>query len=83
MTELYKPFVSKAKHKKYSIYVMKNGRRKLIHFGDKRYPQFKDKLGHYSHLDTNDPKRRELYYKRHGHTSDKNSAKYYSHKYLW
>lgn len=83
MTELYKPFVSKAKNKKYSVYVMKNGRRKLIHFGDKRYPQFKDKLGHYSHLDTNDPKRRALYYKRHGHTSDKTSAKYYSHKYLW
>lgn len=83
MTELYKPFVSKAKNKKYSVYVMKNGRRKLIHFGDKRYPQFKDKLGHYSHLDTNDPKRRELYYKRHGLSSDRTSAKYYSHKYLW
>ena len=83
MMQLYKPFVSKAKHKKYSIYVMKNGRRKLIHFGDKRYPQFRDKLGHYSHLDTNDPKRRELYYKRHGPSSDRTSAKYYSHKYLW
>ena len=37
--ELYKPFKSKAKNKKYSVYV-KGG--KLIHFGDKRYGQYKD-----------------------------------------
>ena len=46
--ELYKPFKSKAKNKKYSVYV-KGG--KLIHFGDKRYGQYKDKIGLYSHLD--------------------------------
>jgi hypothetical protein len=38
---LYKPFVSKAKNKKYSLYVMKNGKKRLIHFGDSRYQQFK------------------------------------------
>ena len=81
--ELYKPFVSSAKNKKYSVYVMKNGKKKLIHFGDSRYGQFKDKLGHYSHLDHNDKKRRELYYKRHGDTNDISSAKYWSHKILW
>ena len=42
---LYKPFVSKSKNKKYSVYVMKEGR--------------------------------------HGQTTDKNSAKYWSHKILW
>ena len=83
MVELYQPFVSKAKNKKYSVYVMKHGRQKLIHFGDSRYQQFQDKLGHYSNLDHNDKKRRDLYYKRHGQTTDKSSAKYYSHKYLW
>ena len=41
--ELYKPFKSKAKNKKYSVYV-KGG--KLIHFGDKRYGQYKDKIGY-------------------------------------
>ena len=81
--ELYKPFKSKAKHKKYSVYVMKNGKKTLIHFGDNRYEQFKDKIGIYKHLDHNDPKRKKSYYARHGQTSDKNSAKYWSHKILW
>ena len=56
--ELYQPFPSKAKHKKYSVYVLKDNRRRLIHFGDSRYGQFRDKLKHYSHLDHNDPERR-------------------------
>ena len=29
---LYKPFKSKAKNKKYSVYVMKGGKKRLIHF---------------------------------------------------
>ncbi len=81
--ELYKPFKSKAKNKKYSVYVMKDGKKKLIHFGDSRYSQYKDKLGEYSNLDHNDKKRRDLYYKRHGKATSKDSAKYFSHKYLW
>ena len=44
-TKLYQPFPSKAKNKKYSVYVKsddtKSGK-KLIHFGDKRYEQFQD-----------------------------------------
>ena len=63
--ELYKPFKSKAKNKKYSVYV-KGG--KLIHFGDKRYGQYKDKIGLYSHLDHNDKKKRESYHSRFGPT---------------
>ena len=50
---LYKPFVSKAQNKKYSVYVKSStGGKKLIHFGDKRYEQYKDKLGHYSSKDS-------------------------------
>jgi hypothetical protein len=84
--ELYKPFVSKAKNKKYSVYVKgdtKSGM-KIIHFGDKRYGQFKDKLGHYKHLDHGDPKRKRLYYIRHGKPKgSKDKPKYWAHTILW
>ena len=80
---LYKPFKSTAKNKKYSVYVMKGDKKRLIHFGDSRYQQFKDKLGEYSHLDHNDKMRKKKYYSRHGKTNDKNSAKYWSHRILW
>ena len=83
--KLYKPFVSKAKNKKYSVYVKANTKSgmKLISFGDKRYGQFKDKIGHYKHLDNNDAKRKKAYYSRHGKATSKDTAKYFSHKYLW
>jgi len=81
--ELYKPFKSKAKNKKYSVYVMKNGKKRLIHFGDSRYGQFKDKLGEYKHLDHGDSKRKKNYYARHGKATNKNTAKYWSHFVLW
>jgi len=81
---LYKPFVSNAKNKKYSVYVKNSkGGMKLIHFGDKRYEQYKDILGHYSSLDHLDKKRRNNYYTRHGEAKSKDSAKYWSHKILW
>ena len=54
--ELYKPVKSNRKNKKYMV-LTKSG---VIHFGDKRYEQFKDKIGVYKHLDHNDPKRREF-----------------------
>ena len=83
--ELYKPFVSKAKNKKYSVYVKSDGKsgKKLIHFGDKRYEQYKDKLGHYSNKDHNDTQRKKNYYSRHGKADGKDNAKYWSHKILW
>ena len=82
---LNKPFKSKRKYKKYSVYVLKDGKRRLIHFGDTRYQHFKDRIGHYSHLDHNDKKRRENYYKRHKEKNikDKSRPKYWSHKILW
>ena len=81
---LYKPFVSKAKNKKYSVYVKgQTGKPRIIHFGDSRYGQFKDKIGHYKSLDHNDPKRKKSYYARHGKATSKDTAKYWSHKILW
>lgn len=70
--------------RKYKKYMIKVGD-KWIHFGDNRYEQYKDStpLRLYSRLDHNDIRRRQLYYIRHGRTSNKNSAKYWSNKYLW
>ena len=83
--KLYKPFPSKAKNKKYSVYVKADNKSgmKLINFGDRRYEHFKDKLGHYKHLDHGDPKRKKAYYDRHGKATSRDSAKYWSHKILW
>jgi len=83
--KLYKPFKSKAKNKKYSVYVMKDGKKRIIHFGDKRYQHFKDRIGLYKNLDHNDKNRRRLYYIRHKEKDikDKSRPKYWSHKILW
>lgn len=40
--DLYKPFKSKAKNKKLSVYVKQDGKKKLIHFGDSRYKDFRE-----------------------------------------
>lgn len=79
--ELYKPVKSTRKYKKYMVLT----KRGIIHFGDNRYNQFKDKLGVYKHLDHKDKDRQKSYYARHGekNTKDKESAKYWSHKCLW
>ena len=83
--KLYKPFKSKAKNKKYSVYVMKDGKKRIIHFGVKRYQHFKDRIGLYKNLDHNDKNRRRLYYIRHKEKNikDKSRPKYWSHKILW
>ena len=84
--ELYKPFLNKTKsNHKYKVYVKSNSKSglKLIGFGHKDFKQYHDKLNNYSHLDHNDKKRKELYYKRFGNTNDKDTAKYWSHKILW
>tara|TARA_R100001591_G_scaffold104293_1_gene111898 strand:- start:845 stop:1087 length:243 start_codon:yes stop_codon:yes gene_type:complete len=75
----YKPVKSTRKNKKYMILTDKG----IVHFGDKRYGQFKDKIGLYSHLDSNDPARKKAYYDRHGKSAKKDTAKFFSHKYLW
>tara|TARA_R110000782_G_scaffold136576_2_gene229011 strand:- start:1526 stop:1783 length:258 start_codon:yes stop_codon:yes gene_type:complete len=80
---LYKPFRSTAKNKKYAVYIMKDGKKRKINFGDSRYGQFKDKVGAFSSLDHGDPKRRKAYFARHGRTTDKNTALYWSNRILW
>ena len=81
--DLYKPFKSKAKNKKFSVYVMKNGKKTLINFGDSRYQDF---------TQHKDEKRRESYLKRAkgiknkaGNLTwkDKNTSNYWSVHYLW
>ena len=80
---LYVPFPSRRKHKKYSVYVMKDNKPTLISFGDSRYGQFRDKLGWYSHLDHGDERRRALYYARHRVSDDPNTASYWAARVLW
>lgn len=78
--------ISTRKNKKYDIYKKLNDKYiYLLSFGDKRYEQYRDQtpIKAFSHLNHNDLKRRALYYKRHGLTSDKTSAKYWANKYLW
>jgi len=74
--------------KKYSV-VTPLG--KLIHFGDVRYKQFKDKIGRYSRMDHLDENRRARYLSRAMGIRDRNgltwnnpeSANYYAIRYLW
>jgi len=79
---LYKPFPSKAKGKKMSVYVMKEGKKKLIHFGDSSmedYRQHRDKDRRKSYLARSAGirnKEGKLTYK------DKNSANYWART-LW
>ena len=82
--ELYKPFPSKRKNKKFSVFVKSDsGKRKLISFGDKRYQDF---------TQHKDPKRRENYRRRARGIKnkkgekvylDKNTPAYWSYNYLW
>lgn len=90
--ELYKPFKSSAKGKKYSVYVMKEGVKRLIHFGDSNQQQFFDKIGDFKDLNHNDEKRRKSYLARskgiknkEGELTwkDKNSANHWAIKTLW
>jgi len=83
--ELYKPFKSKAKGKKMSVYVKnkETGKPKLIHYGDssmKDFTQHKDEKRRKSYLarakGIKDGKGNLTY-------KDKNSANYWSIKTLW
>jgi len=80
---LYKPFPSKAKGKKMSVYIMKNGRKKLIHFGDSNMKDF---------TQHKDEKRRKSYLARSAGIRDKqgdltannkNTSNYWSRRVLW
>lgn len=73
---------SRRKNKKYDVF-SKATEKYIASFGDNRYAQYRDKIGHYRQKDHNDKKRRAAYYNRHGHMSVHLSPKYFSHKYLW
>ncbi len=80
--------VSTRKNKKYDVYKYDKKTKKWsfhLSFGDNRYQQYKDSpgIGAYTHLDHLDPERRRRYYLRHGRTNDKNSARWFSHRFLW
>jgi len=80
---LYKPFVSSAKNKKFSVYVMKDNKKRLIHFGDSRYRDFTQgatKEQRKSYLS----RARGIRNKQGNLTAnDKNSANYWSIRKLW
>lgn len=75
--------ISTKKNKKYMV-KLKDG--KVVHFGDKRFSQYKDTtgVGAYSHLDHLDMRRRENYKSRHEKTRHiVNSPSWFSDKFLW
>ena len=80
---MYNIYKSNRKNKKY-IAVFTDSK-KVVHFGDSRYGQYKDKtkLKLYSRLDHNDPKRKDSYYARHGVKAELYTPLWFSHKYLW
>ena len=78
------PFVNTtAKNKKYSVYVQRDGKRRLIHFGDINYEHYRDVIGAYAHRDHRDKARRQNYYRRHGPEHRRSSPRYWSHRILW
>ena len=94
MVTLYKPFFDShtPKGKKYSVYVLKNNKPHLIHFGCRTMQQYHDKIGRWKALDHLDKDRRANYLARargivngQGKLTykDKNHANYYSINYLW
>lgn len=75
---------STRKNKKYDVFKKVDGElKKITSFGSSIHQQFKDKIGLYKHLDHGDKKRKDAYYSRHGKDAKFESAKYFSHKYLW
>ena len=81
---LYQPFPYKGKgNKKMSVYVMKDGKKRILHFGDSTMEDF---------TQHKDEKRRKSYLARSGGIrnkagkltkDDKNSANFWSRKVLW
>jgi hypothetical protein len=56
-----------------------------VHFGDKRYNHYKDQIGYYKSLDTNDLKQRERYRKRHAKDNihDPKRPGFWAYNFLW
>ena len=78
----------KRKNKKYSVIKYNQETKKydyLLSFGDVNYEHYEDKtpLQLWKHLNHYDKERKIKYYQRHGLTNDKESAKYWSNRFLW
>ena len=85
-------FIRGPANHKYTAIINKNGKKLRVNFGDKRYEQYHDKIGLYSHLDHNDKERRKRYIKRHSAIINKDGSKavnvkyspaWFSLRYLW
>ena len=91
--------VSKVGNSKYKAVITDGKKERILHFGDKRYGQYKDdtKLKKYKRLDHGDKERRKNYFQRHSGVENKHEAikkeyanskgkytpKLLSHIYLW
>ena len=81
---LYKPFPSKAKGKKMSVYVMKNDKKKLIHFGAKGYDDWRSGTATKEQRKSYLARAKGIKDKQGNLTwKDKNTANYWTVKYLW
>tara|TARA_B100000035_G_scaffold307153_1_gene310058 strand:- start:480 stop:785 length:306 start_codon:yes stop_codon:yes gene_type:complete len=101
MKEKIIKFVKGPNNKKYTAFIKDKKTKKIrkIHFGDKNYPQYKDRtpLKLYAYKNHNTRKRMQNYYMRHSKTRkrqeainyEKRKSNYYynakilSHVYLW
>lgn len=82
---LYKPFPSKKKDKKYSVYVKgKNGNKRLIHFGAKGMDDWRSGTATKEQRKSYKARARGIKNKSGQLTyKDKNTANYWSYHYLW
>ena len=81
---LYKPFPSKSKNKKFSVYVMKNGKKKLVHFGQKGYDDWRSGTATKEQRKSYLARAKGIRDKQGNLTwKDKNTANYWAVKYLW
>ena len=75
--------ISTRANKKYDAFT-KDTHEYITSFGDIRYSHYYDRIGllpkYLNHLDDD---RRRLYYKRHGKKARFESAKWFSHNFLW
>ena len=76
---IFKPSVRK--HKKYDVFTLEG--EYITSFGDKRYEQYRDNIGHYADKNHYDKERRNRYFKRHGNRFKFETAGYFSAFYLW
>ena len=78
---------SKAKHKKYTAVLVSGKKTVAVHFGDRRYQQYKDqtRLGIFSYLDHLDLKRRKNFIARQSVYVEPGfySPAYFSIRWLW